>query len=714
MNIMAAGGDASRAPACHEDNGDDRDECDSALMRNLLRQAAVDPDQPSLDDWLISSFSSEAVEDAYQAGQAPVRASGIVVASILSIVWGYVLNDLGNAPQVVATWMERTLRFSFVNRVAYTLFVLPFLFYMMQAWNPIKHRKLVNTTCICLVILNTIVTTVTLPPFSSVTEGNIFFDAAASLAGMFWALMTPFFVIVLFRPSILLISPMSFSSAFQFGIMGYYSQTFDTVGLALGAGIYFLMTMQVIAYFGERSNRVSFVHHILQEQLQTVVAQAKSEQAEAAAQALNKQNAYQKVVAATAHDLRTAASALQSGCRVLTMIASKSEKPGADPLKLLHSIGPVVESMSAMAKFSSMFLQGMTLSARILDGSSIPVHIEKIDIQQILDESITCGKLACSGSVHVELRSEIDPAIGEFMFSDVNCISRNLINLISNGSKHTFEGSIVVKASLQASSPQSFSQEQPTYIEIAVRDTGTGVADENKSRIFEPFVSMDQSTGLGLFVVHSQSEVLGGSCGVRDNPEGRGAEFWFRVPHFTTEQELQEYSACMPKICEHNPGDTSVETEGITVFQDEIQVNAQIAVRTVQGANVNVLGTVLLIDDNYSLLQLHAAELSAAGYKVSTAQGGTQGLACLKLKPYSLVMIDIMMPCIDGDEVVAAFRHWESNNRTGKLQTIYALSAYTNAGVQKRCQVVGMAGVLAKPLRIEIVEELLRKALQAV
>ena len=92
---------------------------------------------------------------------------------------------------------------------------------------------------------------------------------------------------------------------------------------------------------------------------------------------------------------------------------------------------------------------------------------------------------------------------------------------------------------------------------------------------------------------------------------------------------------------------------------------------------------------------------------------GTQGLASLKMKPYSLVLIDIKMPVINGDEVVAAFRHWEGNNRTGKPQMIYALSAYTSEDVQKRCADVGMAGVVSKPIRIGIILELINTAMES-
>jgi len=483
-----------------------------------------------------------------------------------------------------------------------------------------------------------------------------------------------------------------------------------------------------ISYFAMRREREVFItnveleiaqiaqRNIVREQLQTVVAQAKSEQEEAAALAYNKQKAYQKVVAATAHDLRTASSAIQSGCRVLTTLVGAADGLGHDAANsALTPAGSVVESMTAMAKFSSMFLEGMALSARLLDGSSVPIYMKKINIQEVVDDAIGCGKLACSSTGSVEHRSEIDPGVGKFVYSDLNCISRNLINLISNASKHTVEGSIVVKVSLQnVSQPGTVMAKHPVYIEVAVRDTGSGVADEHKSLIFEPFVSMDESTGLGLFVVQMQSEALGGSSGVRDNPETHGAEFWFRVPNVTTEQELQEYNSRVPQIME--PGDISVELRpgGIAVFEQR-QSTIQVTEQTLDLAETGEKnsGSILLIDDNLSLLELHAAELSGVGYTVSTALGGQSGLACLKMKPYTLVLIDIKMPNINGDEVVAAFRHWERNNRTGEQQNIYALSAYTNEGVQKRCADVGMAGVVAKPIRIEIIVELINATIAA-
>ena len=73
------------------------DDSNSAIMHGMLRKAVADPNQPSVDDWLVLPFSGEAVEEAYQANLAPGRAMGVVFAVVLSALWTLVFNTLGNA-----------------------------------------------------------------------------------------------------------------------------------------------------------------------------------------------------------------------------------------------------------------------------------------------------------------------------------------------------------------------------------------------------------------------------------------------------------------------------------------------------------------------------------------------------------------------------------------------------------------------------------------
>jgi len=68
------------------DNDENRDD-DSTLVHALLRKAVNDPKQPSMHDWLVSPFSGEAVEEAYQASNAPGRALGLSIGAVFSALW---------------------------------------------------------------------------------------------------------------------------------------------------------------------------------------------------------------------------------------------------------------------------------------------------------------------------------------------------------------------------------------------------------------------------------------------------------------------------------------------------------------------------------------------------------------------------------------------------------------------------------------------------
>ena len=94
--------------------------------------------------------------------------------------------------------------------------------------------------------------------------------------------------------------------------------------------------------------------------------------------------------------------------------------------------------------------------------------------------------------------------------------------------------------------------------------------------------------------------------------------------------------------------------------------------------------TVLIIDDIAPCAKLHAAQIKAMGVRVRIASGCHQALDLMKQQEYALVLCDIKMPIQDGDELVAGFRQWELFQRPGKLQAIYALSAFADSTLHRR------------------------------
>jgi signal transduction histidine kinase/CheY-like chemotaxis protein len=131
----------------------------------------------------------------------------------------------------------------------------------------------------------------------------------------------------------------------------------------------------------------------------------------------------------------------------------------------------------------------------------------------------------------LELACFVDDALPRFVLGDVVRIRQVLTNLVGNAVKFTNEGEVVLRAV-----PLSVRDGEPSQIEFTVTDTGIGIPEDARDRIFESFLQADGSmarrfggTGLGLAICRQLSELMGGEIGFEAR-EGRGSHFWFRVP----------------------------------------------------------------------------------------------------------------------------------------------------------------------------------------
>jgi len=126
----------------------------------------------------------------------------------------------------------------------------------------------------------------------------------------------------------------------------------------------------------------------------------------------------------------------------------------------------------------------------------------------------------------------------------------------------------------------------------------------------------------------------------------------------------------------------------------------------------SVENSILFIDDTSSVLNLHASELEAHGFRVSIALGPDRALRKLKAASYTVVLCDMRMPGQNGDELVAAFRLWERHNRPNQTkQVICAFTAYDgDTTLAIRCKEAGMNGILSKPMKLDRIMALVRDA----
>ena len=210
------------------------------------------------------------------------------------------------------------------------------------------------------------------------------------------------------------------------------------------------------------------------------------------------------------------------------------------------------------------------------------------------------------------------------------------------------------------------------YGRITIRDTGVGMDEATRQQIFDPFFTTKEKgrgTGLGLASAYGIIKNHGGAISVESQP-GQGTVFSVFLP--LTQEAVQ-------------PGE-SRET-GIAAGQE----------------------TILLVDDEQMILDVGQAMLQKLGYRVIIAKGGEEAIAMLKDadKAIDLVILDLIMPGIDGDQVFDHI-HTHLPHLPVLLSSGYAINGQAEALMKKGCQ-----GFIQKPFNMAALSEYVRKILDA-
>jgi CheY-like chemotaxis protein len=210
-----------------------------------------------------------------------------------------------------------------------------------------------------------------------------------------------------------------------------------------------------------------------------------------------------------------------------------------------------------------------------------------------------------------------------------------------------------------------------TYVRLSVRDTGMGIAPQLLERIFDPFFTTKEvgvGTGLGLSLVHGIVTDLGGGIDVDSRP-GEGATFTVYIP----------WQSCVP------------------------------APEAVEEAVPNGGGeTVLLVDDEESLVRLGEEMVAGLGYEPVGFTSSVEALATFRASPgrFDAVLSDEAMPEMTGSELARAIRAIRSDI------PIVLMSGYVTPALTQRAREQGVAEVLAKPLVARDIARCLAKTLQ--
>jgi PAS domain S-box-containing protein len=260
----------------------------------------------------------------------------------------------------------------------------------------------------------------------------------------------------------------------------------------------------------------------------------------------------------------------------------------------------------------------------------------------------------------------------EAVLADRQRLSQILLNLLSNAVKYNREEGRVEVACERAGDGR---------LRILVRDTGPGISPRDRLRLFTPFERLGaertgiEGTGLGLTVSKELAAAMGGALGFDSEP-GRGSLFWVELP-------LAELPAAPAAPSTDEPSETAE-------------------------APASATGTVLYIDDNQSNTRLIERVLRRGpGVRLLAASCGGEGLEIARRERPDLVLLDLHLPDMHGEEVLVAL----ASDAATQAIPVAILSADATRAQQQRLAEAGVVAYLTKPLDIAHVLRLVDRVL---
>ena len=417
-----------------------------------------------------------------------------------------------------------------------------------------------------------------------------------------------------------------------------------------------------------------------------------------------------RVIACAAHDILSPITGLKLNMEML--MEDKRLRAKLDDNQ--------VELMEASVKCSDMIERISLRAIESFRGTLKRDHTAlaqgKVNVDRLLDDvKRVAGTLPKKVPFFIEKNDNVPEAI----VSDELKLFRSILNYISNASKHTDTGSIVLKIYVRKvtdvatdlekeSLPGALVAPKRDVVIVEVHDSGVGIDIENYTSLFMPGRAEGNSSnersqmansGLGLYSVATEISSLGGEYGVfprqdlivshpvdddvahfnGDNEANvTGCVFWMSVP-LVLPGHTPVSSPSSKKGKEVKPEDTKLPAKRkIDVTESELSKRSDDIIendhKMSNGNNESAKMApsrdyskrstrVLLIDDSVTIRKGLSRGFSRLGFEVEQAENGLQGLRKLKAGLYDLVVLDFLMPVLDGPDVARQFRAWEADHR---------------------------------------------------
>lgn len=383
---------------------------------------------------------------------------------------------------------------------------------------------------------------------------------------------------------------------------------------------------------------------------------------ESAEAAISAGNAKSNFLAQMSHEIRTPINAVLG---MNEMILRESDD---------EDITEYAENIRSAGKTLLSLINSILDFSKIEDGKMELVPAE-YDTASLINDLVNSISQRAKGK-GLEFITDADSNLPSVLFGDDVRIKQIIMNLLTNAVKYTEKGTVTFSIHGKRCN------EKEMYLCVSVKDTGIGIREEDREKLFESFSRLDETTnrniegtGLGMAIVTKLLDMMESTLDLKSE-YGEGSEFSFEL-----KQEI-------------------VNDEPIGDFTDRLRRHEE---HDITKKNLLIHDArVLVVDDNEMNLKVARNLMKRNGIVPDEAASGMEAIEKMTENTYDIVFLDHMMPKMDGVETLKKLKE---SNLVPEGCVVIALTANAISGAREKYLEAGFDDYISKPIEVEVLEK---------